>query len=92
MRVLPHQQNTGGFFVAVIRKVGALPWESAGKYGAQAEISEGDKKSADTENSGRRSPLRKKRRNNGFKEDPYFFFTGDEEVWPSIRYSWLYRI
>jgi len=26
-RVLPHQQNTGGFFVAVLQKVSLLPWE-----------------------------------------------------------------
>ncbi len=25
-RVLPHDQNTGGFFVAVLEKVGDLPW------------------------------------------------------------------
>ena len=26
MRVYPHHQNTGGFFIAVIQKVGPLPW------------------------------------------------------------------
>ncbi|XP_071785595.1 RNA cytosine-C(5)-methyltransferase NSUN2-like [Asterias amurensis] len=26
VRILPHQQNTGGFFVAVLRKVATLPW------------------------------------------------------------------
>lgn len=25
-RILPHDQNTGGFFVAVLEKVGDLPW------------------------------------------------------------------
>lgn len=28
MRILPHHQDTGGFFVAVLEKVKSLPWES----------------------------------------------------------------
>ncbi|XP_011170203.2 tRNA (cytosine(34)-C(5))-methyltransferase [Solenopsis invicta] len=28
MRILPHHQDTGGFFVAVLEKVKPLPWES----------------------------------------------------------------
>ena len=28
MRILPHHQDTGGFFVAVLEKVKTLPWES----------------------------------------------------------------
>ena len=28
MRILPHHQDTGGFFVAVLEKVKLLPWES----------------------------------------------------------------
>ena len=27
MRFLPHLQDTGGFFVAVIRKTAKLPWQ-----------------------------------------------------------------
>ena len=27
MRFLPHHQDTGGFFVAVIRKTAPLPWQ-----------------------------------------------------------------
>lgn len=27
MRILPHHQDTGGFFVAVLEKVKSLPWE-----------------------------------------------------------------
>lgn len=26
MRVLPHDQNTGGFFIAVLEKIAPLPW------------------------------------------------------------------
>ena len=28
MRILPHHQDTGGFFVAVLEKVAPLPWEN----------------------------------------------------------------
>lgn len=28
MRILPHHQDTGGFFVAVLEKVKPLPWEN----------------------------------------------------------------
>jgi tRNA (cytosine34-C5)-methyltransferase len=28
MRILPHHEDTGGFFVAVLEKVKPLPWES----------------------------------------------------------------
>jgi tRNA (cytosine34-C5)-methyltransferase len=28
MRILPHQQDTGGFFVAVLEKLKPLPWEN----------------------------------------------------------------
>lgn len=31
MRILPHQQDTGGFFVAVLEKKKLCPWESARK-------------------------------------------------------------
>lgn len=35
--------------------------------------------------TGRTSPLRKKRRIRGFKEDPYFFFEPTEDIWPRIK-------
>ena len=31
MRLLPHQQDTGGFFVAVLEKKKLCPWESVRK-------------------------------------------------------------
>ena len=31
MRILPHQQDTGGFFVAVLVKKNHLPWEKEAK-------------------------------------------------------------
>jgi len=41
MRILPHHQNTGGFFVAVLEKVKLLPWESQ-KPSADSSVSAGD--------------------------------------------------
>ncbi|XP_022108755.1 tRNA (cytosine(34)-C(5))-methyltransferase-like [Acanthaster planci] len=41
IRVVPHHQNTGGFFVAVLRKVAPLPWmkqNATAKRNAQANI------------------------------------------------------
>ena len=31
IRVYPHQQDTGGFFIAVLKKKSSLPWRSASK-------------------------------------------------------------
>ena len=33
MRILPHHQDTGGFFVAVLQKKKLCPWESVRKLG-----------------------------------------------------------
>ncbi|RWS08052.1 tRNA (cytosine(34)-C(5))-methyltransferase-like protein, partial [Dinothrombium tinctorium] len=72
VRILPHQQDTGGFFVAVLKKlVDVLPWEK--------ENSESDSYKV---------PPKKKLK--GFKEDPFFFFQGDEEEWLKIKS--FYRI
>ena len=31
VRVLPHKQNTGGFFVTLLQKTGACPWQEEGR-------------------------------------------------------------
>lgn len=89
LRVLPHQQNTGGFFVAVLKKVAPLPWESTKTVETTTTKVEEDKDSvgveAVKEEKAPRSPTRKKRRIQGFKEDPYIFFEKDEQSWPSIK-------
>uniref|UniRef100_A0A1L8DS14 tRNA (cytosine(34)-C(5))-methyltransferase n=1 Tax=Nyssomyia neivai TaxID=330878 RepID=A0A1L8DS14_9DIPT len=66
MRILPHHQDTGGFFVAVLMKKKLVPW--------QAEVRETPKQ-----------PERKKRRLGGYKEEPFVFFKGDEDVFESIK-------
>ena len=35
MRILPHQQDTGGFFVAVLHKKKSCPWENKKRYEAK---------------------------------------------------------
>ena len=39
MRVLPHHQNTGGFFIALLRKKEWLPWQNKCKRKAAASSS-----------------------------------------------------
>ncbi|XP_035223490.1 RNA cytosine C(5)-methyltransferase NSUN2-like, partial [Stegodyphus dumicola] len=70
LRVLPHHQDTGGFFVAVIQKTNKLPWE---------------KTSDDVKQNRDRSPPPKKRKIWGYKEDPFVFLEDTEEIWPKIR-------
>ncbi|XP_069676058.1 tRNA (cytosine(34)-C(5))-methyltransferase [Periplaneta americana] len=86
IRILPHQQDTGGFFVAVVQKLRPLPWESAAKHLATDSKEEGP---GSAENSSDDKPPvgppRKRRRTHGYKEDPFVFFTEDEHLWPSIR-------
>ncbi|XP_019640175.1 PREDICTED: tRNA (cytosine(34)-C(5))-methyltransferase-like [Branchiostoma belcheri] len=139
IRILPHHQDTGGFFVAVLRKTKALPWTRQGKADRRREESEltGDEaKSSDTsaapgqageggvrqetgaaaEADGKgsdtgqgegddgknedeagnsngseglaRPPPAKKAKlawEGSYKEDPFVFFTEDEELWPIMR-------
>lgn len=88
LRVLPHQQNTGGFFVAVLKKTAPLPWESTKTMEnttSVAENKDATEAEAVKDEKAPRSPARKKRRVRGFKEDPYIFFEKDEESWPSIK-------
>lgn len=92
MRILPHFQNTGGFFVAALTKKGPLPWERK----AKEEPMEQDDVATDVNQSSNPSdqveekkvpwgPQRKKRRIYGYKEDPFVFFTEEEAVWHQIK-------
>ncbi|EZA61105.1 hypothetical protein DMN91_005024 [Ooceraea biroi] len=47
MRILPHHQDTGGFFVAVLEKVKSLPWESEASALSQSVQSSGDNEKED---------------------------------------------
>ena len=46
MRLLPHHQDTGGFFVAVLCKKSVLPWEKQKEEKVALEEKAGDSKEA----------------------------------------------
>ncbi|XP_063897586.1 tRNA (cytosine(34)-C(5))-methyltransferase [Helicoverpa armigera] len=76
VRILPHHQDTGGFFVAVFEKLAPLPWEKDITPAETSEVKEEEKK----------EPPKKKRRMGGYREDPFVFFSGEkEDVFPSIK-------
>ncbi|XP_068624940.1 tRNA (cytosine(34)-C(5))-methyltransferase [Battus philenor] len=79
IRILPHHQDTGGFFVAVFEKSSKLPWEKAEEQKLEQSAAEASKEE-------KKEPPRKKRRLGGYREDPFVFFSGDnEDVFPSIK-------
>ncbi|KAK4884892.1 hypothetical protein RN001_001163 [Aquatica leii] len=95
IRILPHQQNTGAFFVAVLQKIKPL-----GKQMPTSEVvepdsvstSETDKISESQSTTIKREHedvfargYRKKRRFEGYKEDPFVFFKEGETVWEDIK-------
>lgn len=79
MRLLPHYQNTGAFFVAVLVKTKLMPWESQQQLEEEANGEEATVEEKPAE------PARKKRRMFGYKEDPYVFFDDDEPIWDEIK-------
>lgn len=87
LRILPHHQNTGAFFVAVLRKVKPI---SAGE-GEKAEALDTSLAPESNVNNKRENQndfsrgSRKKRRFDGYKEDPFVFFTEGEAVWEDIK-------
>ncbi|XP_063388076.1 tRNA (cytosine(34)-C(5))-methyltransferase [Cydia fagiglandana] len=75
IRILPHHQDTGGFFVAVLEKTAPLPWEKDRETEQPQERERKEEK-----------PPAKRRRMGGYREDPFVFFKGDDEdVFPSIK-------
>jgi len=88
-RLLPHHQNTGGFFVALLEKVALCPWESARKIVKTdgQQITEGDADNEKDENSSEIEPPQKKFKgqNRGFKEDPIIYFKDNETVYEDIK-------
>lgn len=71
IRILPHLQDTGGFFVAVLKKLSDnLPWQDPD----------------DLEVPNAMQPINpKKRRFTGFKEDPFFFVGADDPDWLTLK-------
>jgi len=86
-RLLPHQQNTGGFFVALLEKVALCPWESVRKVKKEGEVGENTDDTDEKEDTPDPEPPQKKFKgqNRGFREDPIFYFEENEEVYPEIQ-------
>jgi tRNA (cytosine34-C5)-methyltransferase len=91
LRVLPHLQNTGGFFVAVLEKKKLLPWEKEINEKAlkthlkkiQEKTQTGTEEAKETTTDS--PPKKKKRIPYGFKEDPFVFFEESEEIYASLK-------
>lgn len=87
LRILPHLQDSGAFFVAVLVKKRNLPWEKECKLLPKPETSSVsiENKTDDNVKTAAWGPQRKKRKL-GFKEDPFVFFKDDDkDVWESIK-------
>ncbi|XP_055374826.1 tRNA (cytosine(34)-C(5))-methyltransferase [Condylostylus longicornis] len=92
MRVLPHLQDTGAFFVAALIKKKPLEWEkndnvekTINEMKSNKNDSDMSKEDDEEKKSVPWGPQRKKRRLDGYKEDPYVFFTENEPVWEDIK-------
>lgn len=85
IRILPHQQDTGAFFVAVLRKIAPkLPWESQRKDKGMGDVPVDQEEKEDTKEDKDPAP-RKKRRIRGYKEDPFVFLSDDDKIWKTVR-------
>ncbi|KAL7018767.1 hypothetical protein ACKWTF_010905 [Chironomus riparius] len=87
IRVLPHHQDTGAFFIALLEKKSLLPWE---KEVDDKSIESSARKIVETESTknGEEQPenAKKKRRvHYGYREDPFVFFEPNEEIFTSIK-------
>lgn len=91
IRVLPQMQNTGAFFVAVLEKKKLMPWEPECNDKA---IRSHARKLANTKDGATAVPVgddeeemprKKKKIHYGFREDPFVFFSPDEEVFAQLK-------
>lgn len=65
-----------------------LPWESSKSF-VKVSDEDGNKTRQEVEENPKPSsgpPERKRRKIQGYREDPFVFFGNEEPVWPSIRY------
>jgi len=82
IRVLPHQQDTGGFFIALLTKTSELPWEPNPFPTTTANDGTDFVNNA---NANRPPPKKMRRSYGGYKEDPFIFMKDDESIWPALR-------
>ena len=88
LRILPHQQDTGGFFVAVLEKISLLPWEKEinDKITERKNFVKGSLDSNVTPETPNPHPKKQKRKHFGFKEDPFVFLQDDDmEIFEEIK-------
>merc|ERR1712059_143709 len=79
-RILPHQQNTGGFFVALLEKVSDCPWSSK-------RNKEGNKRNWE-DSTGPEEPPRKNQKGGQwckFREDPITYFGDGDNLYSDIQ-------
>ncbi|RZC27696.1 tRNA (cytosine(34)-C(5))-methyltransferase, partial [Asbolus verrucosus] len=81
MRILPHHQNTGAFFVAVLEKL--KPLNSKERSFKAEDATNANKKRENDDNLPQNQ--RKRRRKEGYREDPFVFFEEKEAVWDEIK-------
>lgn len=84
IRVLPHQQNTGGFFITVIEKRKLLPWEKQIDDTAVETLARKAKEKEEGTTNGER-PAKRPKYNQGFREDPFNFFSAEEELFKTFK-------
>jgi tRNA (cytosine34-C5)-methyltransferase len=92
IRILPHLQDTGGFFVAVFRKnVDNLDWQSSIALNDAseqvAEIKKEDEANEEpvTKKAKYGKKVKKEGKKKGFKEDPFLFFENGAPEWPEMK-------
>uniref|UniRef100_A0A672FYY8 tRNA (cytosine(34)-C(5))-methyltransferase n=1 Tax=Salarias fasciatus TaxID=181472 RepID=A0A672FYY8_SALFA len=98
MRILPHHQNTGGFFVAVLVKKAPMPWNkrypkvlhlcSPQEGEAEKEAPTGDPSAQEAganQDGVCGPPPSKKMKLFGYKENPFVFLTEDDPVFTTIQ-------
>ena len=75
VRVLPHKQNIGGFFVALPQKTGACPWQEE-----RRKVEDKPESPPVFE-----PPPEKKKKFWVFREDPFIYFKPEEPIYARIR-------
>jgi tRNA (cytosine34-C5)-methyltransferase len=82
IRVLPHFQNTGGFFIAVLVKKKLLPWEKEIDDKATETAA---RKEKEKEDETQQRPAKRPKFMQGYKEDPFKFFKTDDELFVTFK-------
>ncbi|EDW37489.1 GL21386 [Drosophila persimilis] len=93
MRILPHLQDTGGFFVAVIVKRRQLSFEKNDVQDLVEKAAKTAVEEPQLDESGKPieaknvpwGPQRKRKRLHGYKEDPYVFFGEEDADYNAIK-------